>query len=186
MSGRNMSAAMLAEIAKQAVQVFELVEMYFDGGTDRFTTWNRNIDWGGNTYLATGHLLQLGDVNEDVALTIGATTIQLSGVALDAVAIALTENYTDRRVIIRRGCLDTAGGIIVDPVIIFDGRLDGFSLAEDRSTATLSWTVASHWADFDKSAGRRTNLEDQKIHFPNDTGFRWTAQVARDIAWGRV
>lgn len=186
MANRGMSGAMLAEIAKRQLRLLHLVEMYFSA-TSYLTTAPRNIVWGGNTYGALGNLLSFGEVEESTDIRAGSVAIELSGVNQGNVATALTENFIDRRIIIRRGFRDASDQIIIDPVSIFDGRIDSWSLREDvmAGTSTIAWQTASHWIDFDRIYGRRTNNEDQQGWFPGDKGFEFAAQ-ADDLRWGKA
>lgn len=186
MAGRGMSAAMLAEIVKQQLRLFHLVEMYFSTA-GYLTTSSRNIVWSGNTYSALGNLLSFGEVEESTDIRAGSLNITLSGVNQGNIATALTENFIERRVVIRRGFRDAADQVIIDPVILFDGRIDSWSLREDvmDGTSTITWQVASHWIDFDRVYGRRTNNEDQQVWFPGDRGFEFAAQTD-DIRWGKA
>jgi len=76
--------------------------------------------------------------------------------------------------------------IITDPVIIYDGRMAGFKVTESETASLVTVEVASHWADFDKTAGRRTNTHSQQLHFPNDTGFQFAGDAINDFLWGRT
>ena len=183
-----MTALMLAEIAKEKVRMFHLVEFYFDSETIYFSMSYKDISWNGNTYLATGNLLNISDISEEVGLKVGAVSIKLSGVNQANIATALSEDYTDRPVKIYRGFLSEGYLIISDPMLMFDGRIDSFSLSEDieTGTSTLTWDVPSHWADFEKQSGRRCNMEDQQLYFPDDKGFDFTSEIVKDLKWGRV
>lgn len=186
MASRGMSTAMLTEIAKQQLRLFHLVEMYF-ASTGYLTTGHRNLVWNGNTYSALGNLLSFGEIAESADIRAGSINIVLSGVNQANIATALTENFIERRVVIRRGFLNAADHIIVDPVILFDGRIDSWDLNEDvtSGTSTITWKAASHWVDFERAAGRRTNNEDQQVWFPGDKGFEFAAQND-EIRWGKA
>ena len=186
--GRGMTAAVAAEIAGGAVRLFHLVELRFDSGTQFRTDAHRDIAWGGNTYAGDGNLLSVGEVSESVDIRTGQLRLSLSGVAQANIATALSEPYTDREVFIYRGFLDAADYVIVNPYLHYAGRIDTFGIDEDpdQGASTVSWTVASHWVDFEKTGGRRTNHADQGHLFPGDEGFAFSSQVATDITWGRV
>ncbi|MFQ5510039.1 MAG: hypothetical protein ACE5FN_12010 [Leptospirillia bacterium] len=188
MAGRGMSAAMLAEIARAEVRLAHLVEIHLDSNLGRYTDAHRDLVWGGNIYLADGNLMDIPTVTEEADLRVGSVTVSLTGVAQANIATALLEPSTDRQVVIRTGCLDAADALIADPVVVFDGRIDGWSIREDPEggTSVVEWTVASHWADFEKTAGRRTNHEDQQTFFPGDDGFKFAPEIIRDIRWGRA
>jgi hypothetical protein len=186
-AGRGMSAAMLAEIAKGAVRLVYLVEIHLDSGVLRYTDGPTDLAWGGNTYASSADLVGIPDVQEDAAFRVGQVPLTLSGVAQANVATALSEPSTDRRVVVYRGCLDVAGALVPDPVVYHEGRIDGWEITEDPEdgTSSVEWSVASHWADFEKVAGRRTNDADHQVFYPGDRGFEFAPDTVRNIPWGR-
>lgn len=186
MAGRGMTAAMQTEVAQQQLRMFHLLELYFSV-TGYLTTGNRDIVWGGNTYSALGNWLSFGEVDESADLRAGSVNIGLSGVNQANISTALTENFIERRAVIRRGFFDANNQVIIDPVILFDGRIDSWSLHEDvdNNTSTITWQAATHWIDFERAAGRRTNHDDQQVWFPGDRGFEFAAETD-DIVWGKT
>ena len=187
MSNRDMSAAMLAEIAKGVVRTVDLIELQFVGGTEYFAMAWADIVWGGETYQATGDVVSVGAVNEDMDIKVGSIIISMSGVDQSNVSIALSEDYTDRPVSIYRAILDDTFSVIPEPILIFKGSMTSFSVREDPGSgeSVLDWTVASHWADFEKKSGRLTNHESQQIHFPGDKGLEFASEIVKDLKWGR-
>lgn len=186
MANRGMSGAMLTENAKQQTRPFHLIEFYFST-TDYLTTARRNIPWNSINYIALGNLLSFSDLEESTEIRAGSFNVVLSGVNQANIAVALTENFIERRIVIRRGLLDVNDAIVVDPVILHDGRIDGWNLNEDvtNGTSTIKWNAASHWIDFERVAGRRTNNEDQQVWFPGDKFFEFAAQND-EIRWGKA
>lgn len=179
------SALITSEVAKESVHMFDLVELQFST-TVYLTNSYKDVAWNGNTYLSTG-LLSMSAVTEDTELSAGSINVTLSGVDQDNISTALTEDFINDRVLIYRGFFNDAT-VIVDPVLIFDGRIDSFDMPEDvtSGTSNLIWSVLSHWADFEKIAGRRTNHNDQIRYYPNDKGFEFASEIIKDIKWGRA
>jgi len=186
MSQRGMSAAMLTEIAKQNIILFHLVQFHFST-IEYLTDWQADIPWNGNDYLSIGNLLHIAVITEDVNPRVGVINISFSGVNQANISTALTEDYTDKQVLIYRGFLDTSHDLILDPILIYDGRIDSFELNEnpDNSSSILNWIVSSHWADFEKRSGRRTNDNDQQNLFTGDKGFEFSSEIVKDLKWGR-
>ena len=186
MSARGLTAPEQVAIESQQLRIAHLLEIHFST-VDRATTWGSALAWGGNTYLATGGLLSLPDIEESMDIRSGAVSIVLSGVNQSSIATALTENFIDRRVVIMRGFLDTANNWSVNPRIIFDGRIDSWRIAEDvdEGYSTVTWSVSSHWVDFERSSGRTTNYQEAKINSPGDDFFKFSAEIS-EITWGLV
>ena len=113
--------------------------------------------------------------------------IGISGVNQANISTALTESFINRDVIIYRGLLDSNEDLIADPFNAFRGQLDDFTLSESpNSTSTISWTVTSELADFERVGGRRANYQEQQVFYPGDEGFEFIDQSVKDIKWGRV
>jgi hypothetical protein len=70
--------------------------------------------------------------------------------------------------------------------VIYDGRIDGFDMNESQTESTISVSVASHWSDFEKKAGRYTNTNSQELFFSGDKGFEFAANTVKDLKWGRA
>ena len=98
----------------------------------------------------------------------------------------MSQTYIDRQVTVQRVLLGNDYSIIGDPILIYDGRIQSFSITDNSDTSTVSIMASSHWADFEKKAGRRTNHNSQQIYFPGDLGFEFAPNTVRDLKWGRV
>jgi|TARA_Y100000034_G_scaffold28640_2_gene34435 hypothetical protein len=182
---RTLTAAVLTEIAKPAIVTKLLVEIHFATPV-YLTNHTRAVTWGGNTYQPGGGLLRVEAVKESADVRAGGFNLTLTGVSATYRALFLAGDTTDRRVVVRRVFFDAADALIADPVVIADGNIAGYRIKEEAATSVVEVEVASHWADFDKVAGRRTTVHSQQLHFPNDTGFRWAADAVKDLLWGRT
>jgi len=186
MANRNMTSGLLTEVAKQEVEMFSLIKMGF--ATPQYLTdAYKNVTAGGNSYLASGNLLSISSITEETVLTVGSMSVSFSGVNQANISVALTENYVDEVVQWQMGFFDSSGTSVIDPVLLFDGRIENFSLSEDPESgvSTITWSVASHMSDFKKVAGRRTNTKDQEIYFPGDLGLNFASEIITDLQWGK-
>ncbi len=180
---RTLAAAVLTEIAKPAVVTKVLVEVHLSTIV-YMTDHARSIEWDGNTYLS-GEYINAESVRESAEIRGGGFNLVLTGVTTTFRTLLLAGGNMDRQVIIRRIFLDSSEALINDPVIVADGRISGYRIKEDLTSSTVAIELASHWIDFDKVVGRRTNLRSQQLHFPNDTGMQYAADSAKDILWAR-
>ena len=185
MADRGMTAAVLTEIAESQNKPFHLVEIYFSSGTVYFTDSDRDITWNSNTYSAAGHFLTFSEINEQNALTVSDIEVQLSGVDRTYLTEILSETFMDRNLIIRKGFFDDSNAVIVDPIIIYSGKMDQPNIIETSETCTVSVTVANLFIDFTKTTGRYTNEESQHLFFPSDNGFQYAHQIIKEINWGK-
>jgi len=89
-------------------------------------------------------------------------------------------------VTIFRGLLADDNSIIADPFLLYSGNIESFSVNESEKASTVNLAVVSHWADFDKKNGRKTNNTSQQRFFSADVGMDFSSETVQDIKWGRT
>lgn len=186
MADRTISAPALAELMSSSNQPVYLVAVYFDDGTIYLCDAWKPISWNGNTYPAQGYFLGFTGLEETAALTIPQLKITLSAVDQVWIAVALSKPYLDRRITISKAFLSYVDAVVSDPIMIFDGRLDGMDIADNpaEGTCTLQVTASSQFADFERIPGRHTNNAEQQRVFPADKGLEYASQLNKPIKWG--
>jgi hypothetical protein len=98
----------------------------------------------------------------------------------------LNENVVNDSVDIFRGFLDDNNALIADPFLLYSGTIDTYAISENETTSTVNLQIVSHWADFDKTNGRKTNNTSQQRFFSSDVGMDFSSQTVQDIKWGRA
>ena len=182
---RPINSATIAELAKDSFITAHLVKIDFETAV-YLTECPQNLGYSGNTYNSSSALKGISSVTETSEVQVGAVSITLSGVSQEYISILLSQTYIDRQVTVQRVLLGNDYSIIGDPILIYDGRIQSFSITDNSDTSTVSIMASSHWADFEKKAGRRTNHNSQQIYFPGDLGFEFAPNTVRDLKWGRV
>jgi hypothetical protein len=77
--------------------------------------------------------------------------------------------------------------LIADPFLLYKGNIENFCYWRNKITkAIVNLTIVSHWADFEKKNGRKTNNTSQQRFFSTDVGMDFASQTVLDIKWGRV
>lgn len=190
---RNIPASLQTKLEQKSLFVADLIEMHFATPL-YFTTANINLQYdsptapesGVQTYLAQGLFLNYGDIIESSDLRVGTLELNFTAVDPTMIAVLLNNAYIDKRVVLYRAVLDSTYGFTSDDVFtIFDGRVSGWLVSEEQNTASLSLSIASFFADFQRTNGRRTNPASQNIYFPTDRGMDFSPQIVKDIRWGR-
>lgn len=182
---RSINASTIAALQADAIRLCHLVQIEFP--TVAYITDNfHEVELNGDTFEPVGHLLSIGQPQETQELRVGTVQITLSGVDQAYVSVFLNQQYINRRARIWKAVLDDAGEIIGDAILTFDGQLTGYSLQDNESSSVITVSCASHWADFERKAGRLTNTNSQQYFFPADTGFRYAANSIKDIKWGKA
>ena len=187
---RGLTAATKAKLSERSFRMASVVKLYFTPSGINMTDYgvainNVNLVGIAETFTPSEFLLELKDVSETSSLQVGEVDFTLSAVDRTYLNYALSGNYMNVRVVFGRCVLNNSNEVIGAPWIMFDGRIKGFSMEDDGTESTVTFTVASHWSDFEKVNCRRTNKVSQQRYFPNDTGLNWSADAIKELRWGR-
>ena len=167
-------------------RVIRTYRIDFSSGIVAANTGVSTISFGGDDYLGVGTLGDISPVSESVSSKPFSISLTLSGVPAALVSVALGEQYQGRDAKVYLAMLDEGHQLIADPVLLFRGRIDTMDLVI-AETATISMTVQSRMADWDKPRIRRYNHEDQIVDHPTDKGLEFAPQmVERTLVWGRA
>ena len=191
---RSIASATQTKLAGRQIFVADLIELQLS--TPQYlTTTNIDIDYdsstapdaGTNTYLAQGQFLDYGNIVESADLRISSIDMTFTAVDTTTIALLMSNDYIDKRVVIYRAILDEDYSFTSDDIwLMFDGTVTAYTIKETENTATVTITIASQFADFLRKNGRRTNPASQNIHFSSDKGMDFSPQIVKDIKWGRA
>lgn len=184
MVDRALPPVVQAQLEKFNLYHAILVHIDFEGGHVRITDNFQDVTYDGNDYEAAGGFLDIGSIDEDAELRNNSTQLKMSALTGVMPAILLGENVINRPVTVTRVFLDDNHQIDA-AVLLLKGSIAAATL-DDSNGDDATITIASHWANFDKVSGRRTNSTSQQRHFPNDTAFRFAALGDREVKWGRT
>jgi hypothetical protein len=180
---RSINSSTLTALQGDNINLATFIQMDF-ATPIRLTDWARNISYGGNTYTSSVHLIDYGSFNESAELRINSVSLRLSAVEQTYVALFLGTPYMDVRCRIWRAVLNDSDVVIGEPILVYDGRIAGYTITDTDTESVIDVNVASHWKDFELINGRKTNHNVQQLHFPGDMGFEFSAVVQKDIKWG--
>jgi len=184
---RGSSSAFQTEIVKGQNRPVHLVEVVFDDETVYMTDAYKAITFDGNSYTAIGHFMGFSDIEEAAEVMVSSVTLSLSGIDQVWISNVLNKEYIDRTVKIYTAFLNDAQALVIDPVLIFEGRMDSPAISENPDTgqSTVSVSATNSWVDFTRKTGRHTNHEEQQVHFSGDKGFEFASEIVKDIIWGK-
>ena len=94
----------------------------------------------------------------------------------------MNNNVSNDEVTIDIGLLDSSDALI-DTFNYDTGFIESFNI--DTNTGRLILSCTSHFADFSRIAGRKTNEGSQQLFFSTDKGMEFSALTVQDILWGR-
>lgn len=214
MSNRNLTPTQISYNSQQSVKFFELlyVQTRESGSTNLDHTYLTNAPYdvavtssqssamglpsGAQTFLAIGPFLQFSDIDESADFQISSMTISLAGMQSSDLNLFLLNQYIDYPVKIWRVWFDESGVMVGDPIQIFSGRMDKPVVTDDpNGGVTVGVAASSNFVDFERTAGRHTNNNEQQfldVKFYNpaattaniDIGFKWAGDTITDIKWG--
>jgi len=185
---RSLTTALKNELATYVLRPIHLISFGFSTPvnlTDCSFSLTSSISGSSLTYTPSAFVQNLSEFTEEVGITKSSLRIGLSGVDQTFISLSLSENIVNDSVSIHRGFLDTDNTIIADPFLLYDGQIDKFEINESKTTSDIIYTVVSHWADFEKKNGRKTNPTSQQRFFSTDVGMEFASQTVQDIKWGR-
>jgi hypothetical protein len=182
---RGLTTAVNNELATDKLNPITLV--YINVGTGfRFTDHYKDVTFDGNTYSASSLFLKVSEVTESSQVDVANITIDFTGADQTIVSLFLSNSYMEKEAEVYKGFLDANQAVIADPFLLFKGRIESFNIDETETESNAQIVVASHWSDFDKVEGRKTNTNSQQVHFAGDLGFEYASQTVQDIKWGRA
>jgi hypothetical protein len=185
---RSLTVALKNELATNKIRPVHLITIGFNTPvnlTDCSFPLTSDISGGSVTYLASDFILGISDFSEEVDITKSSIVLILSGADQTFISTVLAEPIINDQVDIYRGLLDSDNALIEDPFLLYRGNIENFSIAESNKNSQVSLTIVSHWADFEKTNGRKTNNISQQRFFSTDVGMDFSSQNVLDIKWGR-
>lgn len=178
---RGLSSNITTELGNQNIKTIALVEILFPT-PQRITNHYKDITHNSNTYTASSHLMGIGGKAENSEIDVGNFQIELSAVDSVFVSIVLNNVVNNDKVTVDIGFLDDDDALI-DTFNYDVGFIDSFKI--DTNKGRLILNVTSHFADFSRTAGRKTNNGSQQRFFSSDVGFEFAGLTVEDILWGR-
>jgi hypothetical protein len=182
---RSMTPAAEAALMEQDLRPVLFFEGAFPTALVRFWTGLTAIDWNGETWIGAGNLIGISAVEEGTEVAATGLTVSMAGVptTLVSAVIADAEQGLPGRIWI--GFLDPAGGLIIDPVQVFAGRLDVPQIADGAETCVITITYESRLIDLNRPREFRYTHESQQVLYPGDLGLEYVAGLQdKEIAWG--
>lgn len=181
---RTLTAAVLIEVARNIKAPAVFVSMEFETGILRLWSGVGPMDWNGETWLGTGDLGAISEIEETTEMEASGIRLSLMGVKLENLALALGQVKQGLPVEVWMGFLTNDGAIVIDPASVFYGAMDVPEIVEDGETVDLSILVESRMQTISAKKDRRRTHEDQQIDYPGDLGLEFVAGLQnKEITW---
>ena len=168
-----------------------LVKIGLAAGDVLYTDCPYDITYNGDTYEAQGDFLGVSESQEKSELQITTINLVISALDIDNVRDFAFSGVVNKEVEIRKAFVDPITGDIIgdsagdQAIIIFKGKISGYSTTNDDAQATIQLEIASQFINFDRKNGRRTNLSNFQIEHPTDFGMEYSHETVKDVRWGK-
>lgn len=151
------------------------------------TTAPSDITYDGNLYVSGGTLISLDGIPTSADITANTYTVTLDNTDQTALGIYGTANYVGAPCAIYMALLNEDGTVVggtTSPFELYSGQFEGWSVEESGKTSVLKVVIKSHWAAFNRKAGRFTNNASQQEVYPGDTIFEYAHVDGTEVRWG--
>ena len=185
---RSLTSAVKTELATNDIRPVHLITIGFGTPvniTDCSFPITSSVSGSSVTYLASDFIMGVSDFTEETDVNLSPISIILSGADQTFISTVLNENVITDSVTIFRGFLDDNNALIADPFLLYKGTIDNFAISESDTSSIVNLDIVSHWADFEKKSGRKTNNTSQQRFFSTDVGMDFSSETVLDIKWGR-
>jgi len=143
------------------------------------------ITYNGHSYTQLGHMVNLGEMQDDLKITNNQLSLSLSGIPPDDgspnyMSVVLNSNIKGSKIQIYRAFFDTSTGFYNPSQVYlrFSGYVSNYSLSEnwDQENKLASNNIGIQCSSIigimeKQYTGRRTNDNDQQFWYPGDTGM---------------
>lgn len=185
---RSIGSTFLSQLNSSQLRPFYAIKMNFTSGTVLLNSTYNNLIIGGNTYLASGHILSISPISEVSDTRAVGISISLNSTDTSLLSAGLTEDANGMVVEVYFGLLTTtnnADAVVDTPYKIFEGFIDSMVLNEGAEVSTLKFSIENKLIALERPIDRRFTDQDQQELFPNDKGCEFVTSLQdKSVAWG--
>jgi len=182
---RDLTSSVQTAIEATQVQPFLLFEGLFSSGYVRMWSGYGDIVWDARTWTGVGNLMGISAVQETSEIQANGITVTMNGIPSELISLALQESEQGKSGKVYLGFLDESG-VIADPTMIFEGKLDIPAIQEEGDTSTISITYESRLINLQRSRESRFTNEEQQREYDGDLGCEFVPAMKEvTLTWGR-
>jgi hypothetical protein len=192
---RSLTSVIRDQVSSDSVELAFLAKFRFDSGDLNVWTGIGDLTFSGDTYQGIGSLGTISSYKETQNLKAEGLTFTLSGNIGSTISTALDEEFQNRICTLWLGFFDNtvSPGILNDPPVIFQGRMDNMTIEHGSETSTVSVSAESILVSLENAVNRRYTSQEQALDtaadFPGspivDKGFDFVATLEdKQFVWG--
>ena len=183
---RDLTASVQSAIEATQVQPFLLFEGLFSSGYVRMWSGYGDLSWNGQTWTGVGNLMGISAVQETSEIQANGITISMNGIPSELISLALQEAEQGKSGKVYLGFLDESG-VIANPHMIFEGKLDIPAIQEEGEMSTISITYESRLINLQRARESRFTNEEQQREYAGDLGCEFVPSMKEvTLTWGRA
>jgi hypothetical protein len=183
----TLTTAQQTEVEKPVTRVVYFAEFHFKTATQYLSSLNQTITWGGRDWIGLGALANINTVEEADSVDAKSLdfTLNVAETSILALAVGSVEEYRGLPAKLYMCPLSENFTLVDTPVLCWTGIMDTMAVGVDADGAgqiTLRCETAAY--ALKRRPSFRMNAAQQKIKYPNDTGFDYlTDLIARPQLW---
>jgi len=168
-----LSTPQQTEFEKPITRAVYFVEMQFSTGTQRLSSFNQTINWGGYDWSGLGQILRIAPVEESEGADPKALTFTLvaAQAAWLAVAIGPVEEYRGRAIKMYMCPMDTSYVIVGTPVLCWRGIMDTAIINIDGEEGGVQIKCETSAYALKRRPIFRINAAQHRLRYPGETGM---------------
>ena len=169
------------------------------------TAWSDGTNWSDGTawtdsetslsvWYGAGEIGTIGRIEETIEgravgldMSVGLTNQAGSGLPMEVIDYALSEDYQGRTGRVYFAALSDQGQLFGEPLLVFEGFMDQLSIVAGTQNG-IRLTLESKAYTNELAANRRYTDEDQQSRYPGDrfNSYAGSLGTIREIPWGRA
>jgi hypothetical protein len=182
---RDIHASTLTELTQDIIRPRLMVDLETTGSTLYYWSGASDFVWSSNTYLGNGIFRDIDNTGESQDGTDGIE-IYLTGEPGSVVSLALQSFALNKQGKLWLAFLDSSYALIGNPILQFQGLLDGVELVDGPDQSTVILTYESDSILVEAAKNLRLNHETQQTFYSGDLGLEYTPQLEDWTGyWGR-
>jgi|TARA_A100001391_G_scaffold142588_2_gene100334 hypothetical protein len=185
---RTLGTDFSAQLESSSFTPFYAISIAFSPNKLNLWTGYNDLFFDSETYVGSGNLLLISNIEETSDIKATGMSISLSGLDSNILAEILTEDVQGTSVEVYFGVLTTTDNqtvLVDDPYKVFDGFIDTMTIAESGEESTVRVTVENKLITLEKAKSKRYTDQDQKQLFPTDKGLEFVDDLQdKSLVWG--
>jgi hypothetical protein len=185
---RSIGSDFQSELSSGINRPFYALSVAFKESTLRLWTGVGDLFFDGETFIGSGNLLAMSNINETADIRASGVKVTLSGLDSSILSSSISQDSEGGIVKIYFGFLKTDDNrtqLADTPYQLFEGSLDTIQISETGQSAMITVTVENKLIMLERPRNRRYTDQDQKNLFSGDKGLEFVDDLQdKELVWG--